>query len=197
MFNVYDVNTTDFNHWERKNIHFGNWNNIYQFKIKERYINKIGHFEFKVLYNMICCKKNLSTWKLCDSNLCTFCNVLDDYEHFFVRCKRNKNLWLQLSNYVKTVKNENLDISLKHVIGGWNIENKEYYFINILIEIASFAIYKSKMIYNQTNKNMPNTLLFIQELKKLDEISSKAKLKPNFKINKKDLETCKIFWNII
>ena len=118
------------------------------------------------------------------------------YEHF-ITCKRNRNLWFQLSNYIKTVKNENLRITLKQIIGGWKIEIKEYYFINILLEISSFTIYKSKMIYNQTNKSIPNTKLFIQEIKKLDDILSATKPKPYFKINKKDLDTCEIFWNVI
>ena len=146
---------------------------------------------------MICCKRNLFIWKISDSKLCSLCNVVDDYSHFFITCKYVKEFWVQFSNYVKTVKREDFEITLKHIIGGWNIENKEYHFINTMIDIASFTIYKSKMIYNQTNKNIPCSLLFIQEIKKLDEILSYAKSKPYIKVNQKDLDTCKIFWNII
>ena len=197
LFNVQDANASCIKYWEKENIYIDNWEYIFRFKIKERFLNKIGHFQFSMLYNMICCKKNLFTWTLCDSNLCSFCNVVDDYEHFFITCKQNKDLWGKFSNYVKTVRNENFDIALKHIIGGWNIENKEYYIINILIEIASFTIYKSKMIYNQTNKAIPNTLLFIQDIKKLDQILSASKMKTYLKVNNEDLNSCKIFWNII
>ena len=164
MFNICDVKSSCITYWEKENVYLDNWDNIFRFKIKERILNKIGHFQYNVLYNMVCCKKNLYTWRLTDSNLCSFCDVVDDYEHFFIKCKQNKSLWTQIFNYVKIVKNQNLNVLLKHIIGGWNIEMKEYCFINILIEVASFTIYKLKMIYTQTNKIIPNTVLFMQEI---------------------------------
>ena len=51
MFNAYDANTLYFNHWEEENIH--NWNQVFKFKIKERCMNKIGQFQFKVLYDLL------------------------------------------------------------------------------------------------------------------------------------------------
>ena len=40
------------------------WETLFCFKIKNRIINKIGHFQYNILYNLICCHKNLCKWSL-------------------------------------------------------------------------------------------------------------------------------------
>ena len=196
LFNVHHENASCIKHWERENIYYDNWENIFRFKINNRILNKIGQFEYNILYNLICCRKNLFTWKLVDTNRCHFCNVIDDYDHFFITCNENKDLWLKFSNYVKCVMNNDFEISLYHIVCGWNIDRSEFDFVNILIELASFAVYKSKMIYNQTQKNVPNIVLFTQEFKKLDDILSNTKMKTKYQISKKELHEFKVYWSI-
>ena len=73
------------------------------------------------------------------------------------------------------IKDEQFNLSLDKIICGWNIDNKDYTFANILIDLAAFAIYKSKMIYNETNKSNSISVLFMIEIKKLDEIIQNSK----------------------
>ena len=105
------------------------------------------------MYNLVCCKKNLHKWKLSDSDKCSICNCIDDYDHFFVKCKYNKTFWTRFSKYIQEfTKDYNFHISLEKIISGWNIDNSNFTFVNILIELASFSVYKSRIIYYDTQK---------------------------------------------
>ena len=42
---------------------------LFSFKIGNRITNKIGHFQYNLMYNIICCKKNLHKWKLIRTHL--------------------------------------------------------------------------------------------------------------------------------
>ena len=86
-------------------------------------------------------------------------------------------------------------ISIEKIICGWNIHNSTFTFANILIELASFAVYKSRIIYNDTNKITPISILFMLEITKIDEIISNSKRKLRVKVEKQDLDYCKIYWN--
>ena len=101
------------------------------------------------------------------------------------------------SDYMKHLhKDKRFSISLEYIICGWNIDRKEYTFANILIDLASFAIYKSKVIFNETNKLDSINVLFMIEIKKLDEIFQNSKKICKVKIDQKHLHDCKIYWNV-
>ena len=184
-------------YWSKKNIISNDWNSIFHFKIKNRTINKIGHFQYNLLNNLICCKRNLWKWSLSESERCTVCDCLDDYDHFFIKCKFNKSFWIMFSNYMRYLFNgSNFNITLEKVICGWNIQNSDFYFANKLIEIATFAVYKSRLIFYDTKKVIPISILFMYEIKKIDQIISFSNRRVKVTIEKKDLENCKIYWNI-
>ena len=82
MLNTYSEEAFCIKHWERQNILGNDWSTIFLLKLNKN-VNKIGRFQYKLLYNLICCKKNLCTWQLSHSDLCKFCNCLDNYDHFF------------------------------------------------------------------------------------------------------------------
>ena len=193
---MYDTNVSNLIYWENKNKNVVNWNSIFSFKIKNRVLNKIGQFQYKVLNNLICCKRNLHIWKLSNTNLCPHCKVVDDYEHFFISCSQNRNLWREFSDYCKTVKCLTFNPSLSTIIGGLNVMNKSFYLVNVLIEFVTFSIYKSKMVYNQTEKQIPNTLIFRQELKKLDQILCNSNQNKRIKIKEKEWSDCKVYWTV-
>ena len=81
-----------------------------------------------------------------------FMNV--DHDHFFVnmvKYKYNKSFWTTFSKYVQEfMKDYKFHISLDKIIFGWNIDNANYTFANILIELASYSVYKSRIICNDT-----------------------------------------------
>ena len=127
-------------YWEKQNLIVNyDWVSTFSFKIKNRITNKIGNFQYNLMYNLVCCKKNLHKWKLSDSDKCNICNCIDDYDHFFVKCKYNKTFWTRFSKYIQEFKKDyNFRLSLEKIIYGWNIDNSNSTFVNILIELASF-----------------------------------------------------------
>ena len=107
---------------------------------------------------------------------------------FCVKCNHNRIFWSKCSNCIKQVtKKEQFNISLNKIILGWNIDDKYFTMTNILIELAAFAIYKSKMIYSDTNKLTPIEIIFITEIKKLDDVINKSSKKHKVYINKKTM----------
>ena len=122
---------------------------------------------------------------------------MDDYDNFFVKCKYNDTFWYRFTQYMYyLIQDQQFTITLDKIICGWNIEKHEYNFANILIELASFAIYKSELIYNDTNKVTPIIVLFTLEIKKLDEIISNSTRKLRVNVDEQKLYNCKVYWNI-
>lgn len=195
------VENTCIKYWDKHSIGRNTctpWKSIFRFKLCNRIFNKIGHFQYNVLNNLICCRRNLFIWKLSPSSICNICKeYVDNYEHFFVNCNYNNTFWKHFSDYMKHLhQGEQFSITLDKIICGWNIDKKKYTFANILIEIASFAIYKSKMIFNETNKLNSVNVIFMIELKKLDEIIQNSQKATNVEIDKKHLQDCKVYWNV-
>ena len=120
-------------------------------------------------------KKNLYKWKLVESDKCIFCNQLDDYTHFFVSCIKNKSFWKQIATCLRTLKYNSFRISLEYVICGWKINNSEFDIANVIIILACYAIYKFRMIYNETKKEIPIFHLFYLEVKKLNDLLANSK----------------------
>ena len=140
-------------YWQNKfgahtDISLEHWNKIFTFKIKNRIENKFGHFQYNLLYNLMPCKKNLYKWKINDSDKYCFCNCVEDYNHFFsLHVKKNVHFWDTFRQCLYILTRTDFDISLEHIIFGYNIdktkqENKKkpYTFVNFLLIIASFSV---------------------------------------------------------
>ena len=71
-----------------------------------------------------------------------------------------------------------LDVSLEHIIYGWNIRNLNFDFVNLLLIIASFSIYKARIRYIATNIFTPILRLFNNEIERLNEIITNTEKVP-------------------
>ena len=200
---IWDLNYTFspfcIKYWEKQNLIINyDWSSTFSFKIKNRITNKIDHFQYNLMYNLVFCKKNLHKWKISDSDKCNICNCIDDYDHFFVKCKYNKTFWTRFLKYIQEfTKDFNFQISLEKIISGWNIDNSNFTFVNILIELASFSVYKYRIIYYDTKNQHQFQFCSFLEIKKIEEIITMSKKILRVKVNKQDLDNCKVFWNII
>ena len=64
MLYTYPVEPFCIGYWEKQNlIENCDWSSTFSFKIKNRITNKIGHFQYNLMYNIVCCKKNLHKWE--------------------------------------------------------------------------------------------------------------------------------------
>ena len=86
------------------------------------------------------------------ADLCNLCNCLDNYDHLFLKCKYNKSFWIKVSKYIRDLTQEKFEISLEKIICGWNSHHSKSNFVNVLIELAYYAVYKSRIIYFETKK---------------------------------------------
>ena len=96
------------------------------------------------------------------------------------------------------MKKVDIDINLEKIICGWNLENNKYDVVNVLIILASFAVYKARLIYSDTKQFIPIFNLFKIEIKRLDETFTNTKKKQNCSIIKsREWIDLKIHLNII
>ena len=99
--------------------------------------------------------------------------------------------------FVRFRKYSLFTINLKKIICGWHVGDQDYDLANLLIILASFSVYKARIIYNDTQKFTPISNLFHFELKKIDQILSNTKRKPKIYVDPDKWMHCKTFWNIL
>jgi hypothetical protein len=113
-------------------------------------------------------------------------------------CTKINSFWVQIGKCICQIQECNIfKISLDKIICGWHIQDRDYNLANLLIILASFSIYKTRMIYNETKKFVPISSLFILEMKKIDQIISKTTKKLRICIDPEKWLSCKTYWNII
>ena len=55
--------------------------------------NKLKIFRWKLLNYILPTKQLLFQWKITSNDKCTVCGELEDYEHFFLKCKHLQDFW--------------------------------------------------------------------------------------------------------
>ena len=137
-----------------------NWETIWKMvkNIKEP---KLKSFVYKVIHRVYPTKIHLFKWKIEDSDLCKYCNMLDTYEHFFYTCSKIKSIWNEVLSYIKQHFDTKIELDEKKILVIYNDENKSREtFINKIINIAKCTIGKFKY------GNHPNiNILFENELR--------------------------------
>jgi hypothetical protein len=87
-------------------------------------------------------------------------------------------------------------MDLDKIICGWYVDKSKYNIANIVIILAAFSVYKSRIIYSQTNKQTHIESLFICEMKRIDQIMSHSTKRPRIKIDPKMWYDTKVHFNI-
>lgn len=142
-----------------------NMNSLYNFIFKYLTENKLKIYRWKLLQFIVPTKKILLQWKITNNNMCNFCNIEEDYSHYFFSCSYLTRFWQQIYDLLKR---SNLDflIKLQNLIFGYKITDNKYYSINYLITIISFSIYKSYYVSEQKTKNIDVYRIFVNEYTK-------------------------------
>ena len=86
----------------------------------------------------------------------------EDYIHLFMSCSVTC-----LDKRYRTIKKVNLEnsISLKHLVVGYKIFDKDYFDFNFIETILGYLIYKSDNVSEQKSKAMDVCSLFVRELR--------------------------------
>jgi hypothetical protein len=87
----------------------------------------IAEILLKVVLNNKNFKKNqsITLWKIVGNSLCNFCKLDEDYSHYFITCTFLKEFWTKFQNLMKGLGIEN-KITLKHIVLGYKIDDKNY-----------------------------------------------------------------------
>ena len=70
-----------------------NISKTYTIKIKLIKDKKISEFNFKLLNNILPCKKNLFKWKIMSNSQCGYCGKEENAEHMLFLCAHKFNFW--------------------------------------------------------------------------------------------------------
>ena len=98
--------------------------------------------------------KILSTvWRLSNCSLCNFCQLEEDYIHLFMSCKYVSNFWKKVTELFKKVNFE-INISLKHLVFGYKIFNKEYLHFNYILTIVGYSLNNQWWFHRVTSKEL-------------------------------------------
>ena len=142
-----------------------NISHLYSFIFYHLNENKLKVFRWKLLQFIVPTKKMLFTWKISETNFCNFCNRIEDYEHLFISCNYLLNFWTKVQKFLKSIHFEK-KITLKHLVLGYKIFDKEYFYFNYILTIVGFSIYKANYLSEQKTKRIDVFNVFRYELLK-------------------------------
>ena len=108
-------------------------------------------------------------WKIVGNSLCNFCKLDEDYSHYSITCTFLKGFWKKFQNLKKGLGIE-AKITLKHIVHGYKIDDKNYLALNFLITAVGFSIYKSYYTSEQKTKYIAVNIIFVNEyIKRIKE----------------------------
>ena len=122
--------------------------------------NKYKIFRWKLFNKILPTKLYLYKWKIKTDPLCNHCNVIDDYEHFFVKCKYFEQFKTIMAELFKILGYNKEMLTLKNIVIGYKIQHPEFYHINTLITYIAFAMYKVFYISELKTKNVCTLNIF-------------------------------------
>ena len=125
-----------------------NMSQLYSFIFHYLEENKLNIFRWKLLQYIIPTKKLLMKWRIASNSLCNFCGQDEDYLHHFMSCPYLKEFWVKIQQILKTSNIENF-VTLKHIVFGYKIFDKDYFDFNYFLTILGFSIYKAYYVSEQ------------------------------------------------
>jgi hypothetical protein len=68
-------------------------------------------------------------WKIANNSQCNFCSQGEDYLYYFISCHYLKELWVKRQQILNKTNIENF-VTLKHIVLGYKIFDKDYFDFN-------------------------------------------------------------------
>ncbi|XP_056008394.1 uncharacterized protein LOC125674557 [Ostrea edulis] len=122
------------------------WKHIYQQKIKLALDRIIAEFNYKLMHNLLSCKKYMFKWKKESSDKCSLCLETEDMRHLIYECKNVSLVWNMVSLACK------VNIQWKSIVIGFYFEcNQSTRLLNNFISFIALKIYKYKMFCRLSN----------------------------------------------
>ena len=110
---------------------------------------KLKDFQFKLNNKILTTKSFLYRINKVDNDTCSYCeHNSETLKHRFVDCQKVKEFWDDLKVWLQTHANLSINISDKSLIFSWQ---KEKSFMNYLLVVAKYYIYKTKFTSRRLN----------------------------------------------
>lgn len=123
--------------------------NVYNVKVKLESEIKLKEFNYKMIYGILPCNKNLHKWRIRSSNSCDICGQVQTIEHLLFQCYYVKPLWSEIDRIfeIQTTfyKILGLDCNFK---------------FNAIISLVCFLIYKEWLQLSYEHKKRSTVLSF-------------------------------------
>ena len=93
-----------------------NWAQIYQFPYKICTDTYIQSLQYRILNRYINCNENLFWWKINNSPQCSYCNGIDNLEHFFFYCSHTKAFWSNIKTWIENITSISISLTVLEVL---------------------------------------------------------------------------------
>ena len=125
-------------------------------------LNKLKVYRWKLISYILPNQDNLYKWKISTTPICSWCDKVDSYQHFFIDCKLVTKFWKSVYEiFGKTgIKTK---FKLKHIVVGYKINDMEYDNVNLILTILGFSIYKAFYMSEQRKKSVDTMKIFKTE----------------------------------
>ena len=114
--------------------------NITFSSIKDSYSN-IKIYKWKLLNNILPNKILLNRWGIYNTNVCSFCNVIENYEHYFITCAYLATFWDRITEAFMKIGFTNMK-KLEYIVLGYKLKHKNYCYVNDILHLIGYSIYK-------------------------------------------------------
>jgi hypothetical protein len=120
------------------------WKNIFRIPVLIR-DTKIRAFQYKLIMNLTPC--NLYLYKIGKHNtdICNYCQKIDNVIHYFYECNKTKQFWMGFQNWWNNMQNDNLQVNKQIALMGDIKATKGLEKLNACLQLARWYIYCEKL----------------------------------------------------
>ena len=141
------------------------WKILYKIPCKVARETDLHSLQYQLINRYTPCNVNLQLWGKEMSDQCPRCGHIDTIEHYFFECIDNRTFWSELSTFIQTTYEVNIELHLLDVLFGIPFDD-------VLFTIINFCVlYGKKYIYRcRINDDNVNTKIFVKKLRNRLEI---------------------------
>ena len=107
---------------------------------------KLREHNFKVMYGILPCNRNLAKWRIRDNSICDICDSVQDIEHLLFRCHMAVNLWTLVENTY------DISIGFGNIVCGF--QDADIGLCNT-VTLISYLLYKEWLVSSLHKKERP------------------------------------------
>ena len=139
--------------------------------------NRYKVFKWKLYNKIIPSKVMLCKWKIEENNMCNVCNIVEDYEHYFIGCTYFDAFWQKIIDSLKEMYYMINIKRLQYIVMGYKIVYTNYEGINVLLTIIGYAIYKTFHVSEQKRKYVNAVSILRREIEQYITYTRKFQVK--------------------